>query len=250
MNRQTAAPWPQLLALASTLLAAAPAAFAADGQILINQAKAMAGGVTPGDAPGFPVTISQSGSYKLVGDLTVPDENTNGVEIGGSSVPFDVTLDLNGFAIVGPTVCPFSGGPCAPLGTGDGIHVILVGSTAVATVAIYNGTVRGMGRDGITGSVSNLGMLIDRVRAVSNGSDGIFAGTGVVTNSLAIRNGLRGIVGNVSNVQDNVAYRNDFGISLGSGGGAGGNVSASNTTKDLDGGHQISPNLCGSVLCP
>ncbi len=42
-------------------------AFAVDGQIAITQARAMAGGVTPGDAPGFPVTITQPGSYVLSG---------------------------------------------------------------------------------------------------------------------------------------------------------------------------------------
>src|SRR6185436_8638324 len=44
-------------------------AFAVDGTILIDQNRALAGNVTPGDAPGFPVTISQPGSYKLSGNL-------------------------------------------------------------------------------------------------------------------------------------------------------------------------------------
>ena len=45
---------------------------ASDGVIEINQARALQGGVTEGDTPGFPVTISQSGSYRLTGNLTVP----------------------------------------------------------------------------------------------------------------------------------------------------------------------------------
>lgn len=54
-----------------TLLVLLPAldliqpAQAADGQILISQAKALAGNVTHGDAPGFPVTLTQPGSYQL-----------------------------------------------------------------------------------------------------------------------------------------------------------------------------------------
>ena len=36
--------------------------YAVDGVALINQNAALAGNVTPGDAPGFPVTISVSGS--------------------------------------------------------------------------------------------------------------------------------------------------------------------------------------------
>ena len=42
---------------------------AADGVVGIDQNSALAGSVTPGDAPGFPVTISQSGSYRLTGNL-------------------------------------------------------------------------------------------------------------------------------------------------------------------------------------
>ena len=49
------------LALASTL-GLAGQAYAVDGVIEINQARALAGGVTPGDTAGFPVTISVSGS--------------------------------------------------------------------------------------------------------------------------------------------------------------------------------------------
>ena len=33
--------------------------------VKITQAKAQNGNITPGDAPGFPVTISRSGSYAL-----------------------------------------------------------------------------------------------------------------------------------------------------------------------------------------
>jgi hypothetical protein len=54
-----------LLGLASTALVAS------DGRIEINQAKALAGGVTPGDTPGFPVSITVGGSYVLTSDLDV-----------------------------------------------------------------------------------------------------------------------------------------------------------------------------------
>ncbi|NWG73776.1 MAG: hypothetical protein HXY24_04090 [Rubrivivax sp.] len=55
--------------LLAALCAATLPAHAVDGEILITQAKALAGNVTPGDAPGFPVTISQPGKYKLAGHL-------------------------------------------------------------------------------------------------------------------------------------------------------------------------------------
>src|SRR5438477_12305218 len=88
--------------------------YAVDGVVLINQNAALAGNVTPGDTPGFPVTISVSGSYKLSGNLTVPDANTSAIQISADYV----TIDLNGFSIIGPTVC--SGFPvtsCTPHGS-------------------------------------------------------------------------------------------------------------------------------------
>src|SRR5437867_140385 len=67
----------------------------------------------------FPLTISEPGSYILVTNITVPDANTTAISITADNV----TLDLGGFSIMGPTVC--SGGPpvtsCAPSGTGIGI---------------------------------------------------------------------------------------------------------------------------------
>ena len=57
-------------------LALASGAFAADGITLINQAAALAGSVTSGDSAGFPVTLSEGGSFRLVGNLTVANENT------------------------------------------------------------------------------------------------------------------------------------------------------------------------------
>src|ERR1700675_702311 len=75
--------------------------WAVDGVVLIDQNKAMAGNVTPGDTPGFPVTISLPGSYRLAGNLTVPDANTTAITI----IADNVSLDLNGFTIQGPTVC-------------------------------------------------------------------------------------------------------------------------------------------------
>ncbi len=64
-------------------------AFAVDGVTLINQSTVTAAG-------GFPYVISQPGSYKLSGNLTVP-AGKDGIDIHSPNV----TLDLNGFAIIG-----------------------------------------------------------------------------------------------------------------------------------------------------
>src|ERR1700686_3824069 len=124
--------------LSLTVLAAlACPVYAVDGVVLINQSSALAGNVTPGDAPGFPVTISVSGSYKLTGNLTVPDANTTGIQITADFV----SIDLNGFSIIGPVVC--SGGSpvnsCNPSGSAPGI------SSSNAGISVSNGIVRGVG---------------------------------------------------------------------------------------------------------
>ena len=91
----------------------AQAAPVTDGVTQIDQNKALAGSVTPGDAPGFPITITRPGSYRLTSNLTVPDADTTAIEIAADHV----TLDLNGFAILGPTDCSQS--PCTRRFTGS-----------------------------------------------------------------------------------------------------------------------------------
>lgn len=82
---------------------AAPCAFAVDGVVLINQSTVMAAG-------GFPYIISQPGSYKLSGNLTMNTTQTGNYigNCGGLPSPCDlaigigtsnVSLDLNGFTI-------------------------------------------------------------------------------------------------------------------------------------------------------
>jgi hypothetical protein len=109
---------------------------AMDGTKLISQNNALAGNVTPGDAPGFPVTISVRGSYVLSSNLTVPDANTTAIEITVE----DVTLDLNGFTIQGPTVCEGFPRVCAPTGSGTGVETAFL--SFIRNIAVVNGTVR------------------------------------------------------------------------------------------------------------
>ena len=205
--------------LTAFLLGLTAPAHAGDGVIEINQAKAEAGGVTPGDTEGFPVTISESGSYRLTGNLTVPDENTTAIEITAD----DVTIDLNGFAILGPTDC--SSGSCTPTGPGVGIESTETG------ISVINGTVRGMGSRGIDIEVLDLtfqrnrisnviaadnggtgirahGAIISACVAKQNGGSGIETFNGVVTDSLAQSNGNHGIRGINSMVSNNTSLSN------------------------------------------
>jgi hypothetical protein len=194
------------LAVAGIAFWAAPAR-AVEGVVQINQAKALAGAVTAGDGAGFPVTISESGSYRLTSDLTVPDANTNAVSITADSV----TLDLNGFSIAGPTTCTYSGGVSCGGTEGTGTGVV----AATSRVSVRNGRVRGMGSNAI--ELGALGRVED-VDVVSNGGAGITLGD----EGLALRNWVSlnlgsGITaGNGARVGDNRVVVNDAtSISLG-----------------------------------
>src|SRR6476646_7544452 len=73
---------------------------AVDGVIEINQARADKGGITPGDAPGLPITIS-TGTFStepMTFRLTGPLVNSTTSDVIQILSPH-VTVDLNGFMI-------------------------------------------------------------------------------------------------------------------------------------------------------
>lgn len=172
-------------------------AFAVDGVILIDQNRALAGSVTPGDAPGFPVTLSQPGSYRLSGNLTVPAA-TDGIVITANRV----TLDLNGFSVAGS-------------GTGKGISNGLAGRIGTS---IRNGTVTNF-QDGIflkeSGDEFATSEIL-QIRVIGNAGSGILASANsVISGNTAAGNGSFGITaGAASTVSDNNASRNDTGLRL------------------------------------
>ena len=113
---------------------------AVDGVVLINQASALAGNVTEGDGPGFPVIISRSGSYRLISDLVVSSDVT-AIRITAPNV----TLDLNGFSIIGPGGCTAQpqGLPiCLPPGQGVGIQTGSDSTVGPSSVKVLNGFAR------------------------------------------------------------------------------------------------------------
>lgn len=202
------------------ILSAIPSCIYADnGVILIDQARALAGNVTPGDAPGFPVTISQPGTYRLSGNLTVPPKTT-AIHISADFV----TLDLNGFSIAGPVVCPGRPAKC-PAPT-DGVGVQSGGDVLIGPrgIRVENGSVRGMGSFGIL--LNGDGNFVSRVTVDRNAGGGMHV-AGSVVESVAIENGSFGIFANA--VRESGALQNTGdGILLDAGGVAAGNVSSSN----------------------
>ena len=169
-----------------------------DGRIVITQ-DTVFGFALAGDGPGFPITIAHEGSYVLGGDIVVPNANTTAIEITASNV----TLDLNGFSIKGPTVC--SGAPfvtnCSPTGTGRGVN-----AAESPSITVRNGTVTGMGEYGVF--VGGPGSLVERVHASHNGADGFSVASGVVLHSTASHNGGHGMTLSSGVAFGNVARSN------------------------------------------
>ncbi len=175
---------------------------AVDGAIEINAVAAAAGGVTPGDAPGFPVSLSRPGRYVFTGDLDLPSAGVTAIEILAEAI----TVDLNDFTIRGVVTC--SGAPtvCTPSGAGVGI----LGTTAYTVVR--GGRVVGMGNDCIRLGAS---ARVEGVAVAQCGDEGIELGLfAVVRDAQSIAAAGDGIaVGGSSRVRDSQAYSSGgFGI--------------------------------------
>lgn len=135
---------------AASLLAASPAlALTNDhGVVVFTQADAVAGGVTAGDTPGFPVTIGVGGSYRLGSNLVVTSA-VSSIEVRAN----EVTVDMGGFTLAG------SG----------------VGRNGVTgfnrSLTVRGGTVQGFHLR--RHQVRRRPVRVDRMRSVSNGRSGI-----------------------------------------------------------------------------
>ncbi len=189
-------------------------AFAADGVVLIDQNRALAGGVTPGDTPGFPVTLSQPGSYKLSGNLTVP-QGTDAFFITADNV----TLDLNGFVVTG------SGGAGQFFG-------VTTNGADLRNVAVRNGTITRFA------TAINLffviGAQVEQIRALNNvvgvtvSNDAIIRGNTLIFNAFGL-NASFGAVVTDNTVSDN----SQQGITIACPSTIVGNVARGNVVSDI-----------------
>src|SRR5215831_1432982 len=127
----------------------------ANAQVLINQDNAIAG-IDSNDAPGFPVTISEPGSYRLSSNLYT------GGQTGIVILVSDVTIDLNGFSIRG------NAGLRVGIFADNRINHNLVG------IVIRNGTISNF-RDGIDLGLSTQS-IVERIGVHDNESWGIRVG--------------------------------------------------------------------------
>jgi hypothetical protein len=134
--------------VALALLLAGADALAGDGVIEINQVRAQAGGVSPGDAPGFPVTITQSGHFRLTSNLDTAG-GYGGIEITSGNV----TVDLNGFTVLcsNAAVCLDS----------SFSRAVAVNAAALQNITVRNGMVRGFLEGVVVGNYS----LVEKITA-------------------------------------------------------------------------------------
>ncbi len=203
---------------------------AVDGVIEINQARALAGGVTPGDIAGFPVTLSQPGSYRLTSNLTV-DQNTRAIEITSGHL----SIDLNGFEISGPNTCSASSNlppltiSCTHFGTGIGITT----TDILDDISIRNGSIRGMGNRGISLNGAGYQHLLENLSASHNADRGISGGNGIYRNNKARLNFGYGLSGADSIFSDNHCQYNGFDGIYGKSGVFSGNISTHNGSSGI-----------------
>ncbi len=189
--------------LVSASLFAAPPALALTndhGVVVFTQADALAGNVTPGDTPGFPVTISVGGSYRLGSNLVVTTA-VNGIEIRAN----EVSIDMAGFTLAGSGagrngIASFNrslrvaGGNVRGF-TNDGIRSIAQYLSVTDMLVTGNGR-HGIAADSQEGSYDTAAFAnITRSKSTANGSTGILCGSYCqVENSMASKNRYYGII--------------------------------------------------------
>jgi hypothetical protein len=240
--------------LAAILMLASAVPAIADGPVIITQAKALAGNVTPGDNPGYPVSITKAGSYQLGSNL-VPGAGHSGIAIVAPSV----AIDFNGFTLIGGGVSEFG----------------VWGKQQSAT--IRNGTISGMKKDGIHAEAYF--WVVENMIIMNNGESGIAAYEYIrVQNSTLAQNAMYGFVCTFAcHVEDNIIVENDWGGASVQGGTVLGNtiignggpgILASYSSRTGYGNNTIDfnnkgkaevtgtklfplhPNVCGDASCP
>lgn len=221
-------------------------AWAVDGLREINQSCAVVG-CFPGDDPGFPVTITQEGSYVL----------TSNLDITGEKSPEDVTvidinhrhvnIDLNGFSIIGPTVCmniPVDS--CAPIGSGFGIE-------GLERTTIRNGTIRGTGNSCVR---VNSGSRVEDMSMYHCGGPGISlnGGHGLVLNNQIRQVGHHGVAASSNSmlIGNQIFGCDMLGLSGNSSTGYVNNLIANNGDGDVNvsGPVDLGGNICSGGACP
>jgi Right handed beta helix region len=166
---------------------------AMETEVALNQDVAMMGGVTPGDVPGFPITITRPGRYVLTSNL-YPDFDKVGIEVQA----YDVTIDFNGFILHGNFQQAMVG-----------IH-----GGSVNTVKIMNGLIAGFG----TAIYGKDSWVVENMRISANSGTGVhlFDFARVQRNTITLNHsGIRCADGCL--VEGNVISQNGIGVEINTG---------------------------------
>lgn len=204
-----------------------------EGTLEINQTCAVNGGCFEGDDSGFPVEITESGSYVLTSNLDVtvaPDPpNTDGIAIAAHAS--EVAINLNGFSIFGPVSCSGSPLECIDTGFGDGILARSEDGSRTYGVTVRDGAVRGMGDNGM---LLGRGATVIGVNATENGGTGIFTRErSMIRNVVALSNGGHGVIGNSEGVIQNVRATGNGRDGINSGGTVTNSVASFNDSNGI-----------------
>jgi len=182
----------------------------------------------------IPYTIDEPGSYYLTQNLGPAPHDVDGIIIAAD----DVTVDLNGFAVIGPGRTPSS--PEA------GIYV----TDPRFNIAVRNGTVRDWPDYGVKCDNAD-NSIFESLRCYDNRLTGLFVGEGCrVEGNTCHSNGSAGIsVGGASTVTGNTCYGNgNSGLIPGSGSTVTSNTCCANDNHGISAstGNLISGNTCRS----
>jgi parallel beta-helix repeat protein len=148
---------------------------------------------TPGDSADSFV-ISQPGSYYLTANI-VAVASKNGISI----VAGGVTLDLNGFSLLGSSTAS------------TGVIIL----SEATPVVIQNGLIGGWGGNGVSSGANNL--TLERLTVVSNTGQGVLMSSSSVAKDCRIFSNGSGIIGGADCVVSGCVVNSNiyFGISLG-----------------------------------
>ncbi len=131
-----------------------------------------------GDTGGFPVTITESGSYQLTSNLVSTSTTINVIEINADNV----TLDLNGFSISGPRTC--TGANATLACSNSGMTAYGIAANSRTNVTIKNGVVKGFDTAVRLSGANQRGNRVMGVHASEN-EFGIVLINGMVKDSVA-----------------------------------------------------------------
>jgi len=159
------------------------------GAVLLNQQT----------TSGFPIVVSQPGTYRLTSNITGV-AGADGIQISASGV----TLDLNGFSVVGVA------------GSFNGVRTIV----GVDGLTVMNGSVRNWGADGVSAGTASGGIYKD-LRVAGNGNFGLNVGvSSVCTDCTTFQNGSHGLNLGFNGTLRGCASNNNMGNGIQTGNGA------------------------------